>query len=192
RQSRQASKNNLHCIVITPLILITMKTILVFVFSTLCLFQAGAQGGGFAPTNLGGPAMKYQGLRDTDLVPDAALREKGLKEWRLKRDTTLAAAKKLLEERNYTAVNQLLFPYDYLEPEDALFYEYLGKSYFYAGLHQPALDCFIISNEQKKQPDLLFLIGQCHEKMGNEKEAMNCYTTGAKEGNTACKAKLGE
>jgi hypothetical protein len=153
------------------------------------LQQTHAQGGGFAPTNLGGPAMKYQGLRDTDQVPDVALREKGLKEWRLKRDTTLAKAKKLLEEKNFTAVNQLLFPYDYLEPDDALFYEYLGKSYFYAGLHQP-LDCFVISNDQKKQTELLFFIGQCHEKMGNEKEATKFYKKGAKEGNADCKAKL--
>jgi tetratricopeptide (TPR) repeat protein len=169
-----------------------MKKTLVFVLLTLFLQQADAQGGGFTPTNLGAPAMKYQGLRDTDLVPDAALREKGLKEWRLKRDTTLATAKKLLDEKNYTAVNQLLFPYDYLEPEDALFYEYLGKSYFYAGLHQPALDCFVISNYKKKQTDLLFFIGQCHEKMGNEKEATRFYKKGAKEGNADCKNKLNE
>jgi tetratricopeptide (TPR) repeat protein len=169
-----------------------MKKILVVILLTFCLQQTHAQAGGFAPTNLGGPAMKYQGLRDTDLVPDAAQREKGLKEWRLKRDTTLAKAKKLLDEKNYTAVNQLLFPYDYLEPEDAVFYEYLGKSYFYAGLHQPALDCFVISNDQKKQAELLFFIGQCHEKMGNEKEATKFYKKGAKEGNAECKAKLGE
>lgn len=167
------------------------KTFVLFVL-TLFLQQTHAQGGGFAPTNLGGPAMKYQGLRDTDLVPDAALREQGLKGWRLKRDTTLAKAKKLLEEKNFTAVNQLLFPYDYLEPDDALFYEYLGKSYFYAGLHQPALDCFVISNDQKKQTELLFFIGQCHEKMGNEKEATKVYKKGAKEGNADCKAKLTE
>ena len=136
--------------------------------------------------------MKYQGLRDTDLVPDAAQREKGLKEWTNKRDTTLAKAKKLIDEKNYTAVNQLLFPYDHQEPEDADFYEYLGKSYFYAGLHQPALDCFVISNDQKKQTELLFFIGQCHEKMGNEKEAMKFYKKGAKEGSVECKAKLAE
>ena len=176
--------------VITPLILITMKTVMVFVFAFTLLRQAAAQG--FTPTNLGGPAMKYQGLRDTDLVPDAELREKGLKEWRAKRDTTLEKAKKLLEEKNYVAVNQLLFPYDYLEPEDPLFYEYLGKSYFYSGLHQPALDCFMISYEQKKQTDLLFFIGQCHEKTGNEKEATKYYKKGAKEGNAACKAQLEE
>lgn len=169
-----------------------MKKILVVILLTFCLQQTHAQAGGFAPTNLGGPAMKYQGLRDTDLVPDVAQRDKGLKEWRLKRDTTLAKAKKLLDEKNYTAVNQLLFPYDYLEPEDAVFYEYLGKSYFYAGLHQPALDCFVISNDQKKQAELLFFIGQCHEKMGNEKEATKFYKKGAKEGNAECKAKLGE
>jgi tetratricopeptide (TPR) repeat protein len=169
-----------------------MKKTLVVVLLTLCLHQTYAQGGGFAPTNLGGPAMKYQGLRDTDLVPDAAQREKGLKEWTNKRDTTLAKAKKLLDEKNYTAVNQLLFPYDHLEPEDAVFYDYLGKSYFYAGLHQPALDCFVISNDQKKQTELLFFIGQCHEKMGNEKEAMKFYKKGAKEGSVECKAKLAE
>ncbi|MBM3914667.1 MAG: hypothetical protein FJ348_01320 [Sphingomonadales bacterium] len=169
-----------------------MKKTFVLFLLTLFLQQTHAQGGGFAPTNLGGPAMKYQGLRDTDQVPDVALREQGLKEWRLKRDTTLAKAKKLLEEKNFTAVNQLLFPYDYLEPDDALFYEYLGKSYFYAGLHQPALDCFVISNDQKKQTELLFFIGQCHEKMGNEKEATKVYKKGAKEGNADCKAKLTE
>lgn len=169
-----------------------MKKTFVLFLLTLFLQQTHAQGGGFAPTNLGGPAMKYQGLRDTDQVPDVALREQGIKEWRLKRDTTLAKAKKLLEEKNFTAVNQLLFPYDYLEPDDALFYEYLGKSYFYAGLHQPALDCFVISNDQKKQTELLFFIGQCHEKMGNEKEATKFYKKGAKEGNADCKAKLTE
>lgn len=169
-----------------------MKKTFVLFLLTLFLQQTHAQGGGFAPTNLGGPAMKYQGLRDTDQVPDVALREQGLKEWRLKRDTTLAKAKKLLEEKNFTAVNQILFPYDYLEPDDALFYEYLGKSYFYAGLHQPALDCFVISNDQKKQTELLFFIGQCHEKMGNEKEATKFYKKGAKEGNADCKAKLTE
>ena len=168
-----------------------MKKTLVFVLLTICIQQTYAQGG-FTPTNLGGPVMKYQGLRDTDLVPDPAGREKGLKEWRMKRDTTLAKAKKLLEEKNYTAVNQLLFPYDYLEPDDALFYEYLGKSYFYSGLHQPALDCFVISNDQKKQTELLFFIGQCHEKMGNEKEAIRFYKKGAKEGNAECKARLTE
>lgn len=169
-----------------------MKKTFVLFLLTLFLQQTHAQGGGFAPTNLGGPAMKYQGLRDTDQVPDVALREQGIKEWRLKRDTTLAKAKKLLEEKNFTAVNQLLFPYDYLEPDDALFYEYLGKSYFYAGLHQPALDCFVISNDQKKQTELLFFIGQCHEKLGNEKEATKFYKKGAKEGNADCKAKLTE
>lgn len=153
------------------------------------LQQGYAQGGGFAP-NLPQPAMKYQGLRDTDVSPDVALRERGVKEWRAKRDTTLAKAKKLLEEKNYVAVNQLLFPYDYLEPEDAVFYDYLGKSYFYSGLHQPALDCLLISYEQKKQIELLYLIGQCHEKLGNEKEAIKIYKRGAKEGNADCKSKL--
>ena len=169
-----------------------MKRILVFLAATLLLHKINAQSSSFAPTNLGGPAMKYQGLRDTDVVPDAALREKGLKEWRTKRDTTLTRAKRLLEEKNYVAVNQLLFPYDYLEPEDAVFYDYLGKSYFYSGLYQPALDCLLISYEQKKQTELLYLIGQCHERLGNEKEAIKAYKRGAKEGNAACKAKLEE
>lgn len=166
-----------------------MKWLLLSAVFLICCQRTLAQQN-FAPTNLGGPAMKYQGLRDTDQSPNAELREKGLKEWRAKRDTTLVKAKKLLDEKNYVAVNQLLFPYDYLEPEDALFYEYLGKSYFYSGLHQVSLDCFLISYEQKKQTELLYLIGQCHEKLGNEKEATKFYKKGAKEGDAACKAKL--
>ncbi len=169
-----------------------MKKTLLAGFWILFLLKAGAQAGsqGFAPTNLGGPAMKYQGLKDTDPAADVAAREKGLKEWRTKRDTTLALAKKMLAEKNYVGVNQLLFPYDYLQPEDAVFYDYLGKSYFFSGLYQPALDCFVISYDQKKQTDLLFYIGQCHEKTGNEKEATKFYKKGAKEGSAECKAKL--
>ncbi|NCW88894.1 MAG: hypothetical protein EBV71_08445 [Chitinophagia bacterium] len=140
--------------------------------------------------NLSQPVMKYQALRDTDKDPNAALREEGLKDWQKKKDTILAKAKKLLEEKDYAAVNQLLFPFDYLEPEDALFYEYLGKSYYYSGLYQPALDCFRISFEQKKNNDLLFFIGHSLEKTGNEKEALKYYKKGAKEGIAACQAKL--
>lgn len=140
--------------------------------------------------NLSQPVMKYQALRDTDKDPNALLREEGLKVWQLKRDTILVKAKKLLEEKDYTAVNQLLFPFDYLEPEDALFYEYLGKSYYYSGLYQPALDCFKLSFEQKKNNDLLFFIGHALEKTGNEKEALKYYKKGAKEGIAACQAKL--
>lgn len=169
--------------------MVSIRLLLLSAVCLLCSQRTSAQQA-FAPTNLGGPAMKYQGLRDTDQVPNAELREKGLKEWRAKRDTTLAKAKKLLEEKNYVAVNQLLFPYDYLEPEDAVFYDYLGKSYFHSGLYQVALDCFLISYEQKKQSELLFFIGQCHEKMGNEKEANRFYKKGAKEGDPACKTKL--
>jgi tetratricopeptide (TPR) repeat protein len=158
--------------------MVSIRLLLLSAVCLLCSQRTFAQQA-FAPTNIGGPAMKYQGLRDTDLVPNAELREKGLKEWRAKRDTTLAKAKKLLEEKNYVAVNQLLFPYDYL-----------GKSYFHSGLYQVALDCFLISYEQKKQSELLFFIGQCHEKMGNEKEANRFYKKGAKEGDPACKTKL--
>jgi tetratricopeptide (TPR) repeat protein len=140
--------------------------------------------------NLSQPVMKYQALRDTDKDPNATLREEGLKDWQKKKDTILAKAKKLLEEKDYAAVNQLLFPFDYLEPEDALFYEYLGKSYYYSGLYQPALDCFKISFEQKKNNDLLFFIGHSLEKTGNEKEALKYYKKGAKEGIAACQAKL--
>ena len=140
--------------------------------------------------NLSQPVMKYQALRDTDKDPNAALREEGLKDWQKKKDTILAKAKKLLEEKDYAAVNQLLYPYDYLEPEDALFYEYLGKSYYYSGLYQPALDCFKISFEQKKNNNLLFFIGHALEKTGNEKEALKYYKKGAREGIAACQAKL--
>lgn len=140
--------------------------------------------------NLSQPVMKYQALRDTDKDPNAALREEGLKDWQKKKDTILAKAQKLLEEKDYAAVNQLLFPFDYLDPEDALFYEYLGKSYYYSGLYQPALDCFKISFEQKKNNDLLFFIGHSLEKTGNEKEALKYYKKGAKEGIAACQAKL--
>ena len=127
---------------------------------------------------------------DTDKDPNAALREEGLKAWKQKRDTVLEKAKKLLEDKDYTGLNQLLFPFDYLEPEDALFYEYLGKSYYYSGLYQPALDCFKISFEVKKNNDLLFFIGHSLEKTGNEKEALKYYKKGAKEGIAACQAKL--
>lgn len=143
-------------------------------------------------SNLPQPVMKYQALRDTDKDPNVALREEGLKAWQQKKDTILNKAKKLLDQKDYTGVNQLLFPFDYLEPEDARFYEYLGKSYYYSGLYQPALDCFKISFEQKKNNELLFFIGHSLEKTGNEKEAIKYYKKGAKEGIAACQAKLGE
>jgi tetratricopeptide (TPR) repeat protein len=143
-------------------------------------------------SNLPQPVMKYQALRDTDKDPNVVLREEGLKTWQQKRDTILNKAKKLLDEKDYTGVNQLLFPFDFLEPEDARFYEYLGKSYYYSGLYQPALDCFKISFEQKKNNELLFFIGHSLEKTGNEKEAIKYYKKGAKEGIAACQAKLGE
>lgn len=163
---------------------------LLFFFLVTLVHQSWSQSQGFTPTNLGGPAMKYQGLRDTDASPNAELREKGLKDWKAKRDTILEKARKLLEEKNFVAVNQLLFPFDYLEPEDATFYEYLGKSYFHSGLYQPALDCFLISYELKKKTELLFYLGQSFEKTGNEKEAIKYYKKGAKEGSPECKAKL--
>jgi len=142
--------------------------------------------------NLTQGVMKYQALRDTEIDPNAALREQGLKDWKQKRDTIIAKAKKLLELKDYTGVNQLLFPYDYLEPDDAVFYEYLGKSYYYAGLFKPALDCFKLSYEQKKNSELLFFLGHSCEKTGNEKEALKMYKKGAKEGVAACRAKLAE
>ena len=142
--------------------------------------------------NLTQGVMKYQALRDTEIDPNAALREQGMKDWKQKRDTILAKAKKLLDQKDYTGVNQLLFPYDYLEPDDATFYDYLGKSYYYAGLFQPALDCFKLSYEQKKNSELLFFIGHSYEKTGNEKEALKMYKKGAKEGVAACQAKLAE
>jgi uncharacterized protein HemY len=142
--------------------------------------------------NLTQGVMKYQALRDTEIDPNAALREQGMKDWKQKRDTILAKAKKLLDQKDYTGVNQLLFPYDYLEPDDATFYDYLGKSYYYAGLFQPALDCFKLSYEQKKSNELLFFIGHSYEKTGNEKEALKMYKKGAKEGVAACQAKLAE
>lgn len=160
---------------------------------TIILFITAGPLGLFAQEfkpNLSQPVMKYQALKDTDKDPNAEIREEGLKTWRLKRDTILVKAKKLLEEKDYTGLNQLLFPFDYLEPEDALFYEYLGKSYYYSGLYQPALDCFKISYEVKKNNDLLFFIGHSLEKTGNEKEALKYYKKGAKEGIAACQAKL--
>jgi uncharacterized protein HemY len=160
---------------------------LLFFFSITAFAQ-----GEFRPAQLGAPPMKYQALRDTDVDSFAVLREKGLKEWKLKKDTVLTKAKALLEQKDYTGVNQLLFPYDYLEPDEPQFYEYLGKSYYYAGLFQPAHDCFQLSYERKKNVDLLFFIGHSLEKLGNEKEAKKVYKKGAKEGNAACQEKLAE
>lgn len=164
--------------------------ILVLCFIAL-LTNSFVWGQEFKP-NLTQGVMKYQALRDTEIDPNAALREQGMKDWKQKRDTILAKAKKLLDQKDYTGVNQLLFPYDYLEPDDATFYDYLGKSYYYAGLFQPALDCFKLSYEQKKNSELLFFIGHSYEKTGNEKEALKMYKKGAKEGVAACQAKLAE
>ncbi|MBM3413906.1 MAG: hypothetical protein FJY16_03090 [Bacteroidetes bacterium] len=167
------------------------KGLLFFTLSFLFLIQANVFGQDFKP-NLTQGVMKYQALRDTEIDPNAALREQGLKEWKQKRDTILVKAKRLLEQKDYTGVNQLLFPFDYLEPEEASFYEYLGKSYYYSGLFQPALDCFKLSYEQKKNSELLFFLGHSYEKLGNEKEALKMYKKGAKEGIAACQAKIVE
>jgi uncharacterized protein HemY len=168
-----------------------MKNLFSLVLALLIINKVFGQGD-FRPAQLGAPPMKYQALRDTDKDPNAELRENGLKEWKLKKDTVLAKAKKFLEQKDYTAVNQLLYPFDYLEPEEPLFYEYLGKSYYYSGLNQPALDCFQLSYERKKNIDLLFFIGHSLERLGNEREAKKYYKKGAKEGSAACQAKLEE
>lgn len=168
-----------------------MKNLFSFVLALLIINKGFGQGD-FRPAQLGAPPMKYQALRDTDKDPNAELRENGLKEWKLKKDTVLAKAKKLLEQKDYTGVNQLLYPFDYLEPDEPQFYEYLGKSYYHAGLYQPALDCFQLSYERKKNTELLFFIGHSLERLGNEKEAMKFYKRGAKEGNAACREKLEE
>jgi uncharacterized protein HemY len=168
------------------------KALPILVLCFIALITTSAVWGQEFKPNLTQGVMKYQALRDTEIDPNAALREQGMKDWKQKRDTILAKAKKLLDQKDYTGVNQLLFPYDYLEPEDATFYDYLGKSYYYAGLFQPALDCFKISYEQKKNSELLFFIGHSYEKTGNEKEALKMYKKGAKEGVAACLAKLAE
>ena len=168
-----------------------MKHLLVPVFILVSTTTSIAQGD-FRPAQLGTPPMKYQALRDTDTDPNTELREKGLKEWKLKKDTVLAKAKKLLEQKDYTSVNQLLYPYDYLEPDEPQFYEYLGKSYYYSGLYKPALDCFQLSYERKKNTELLFYIGHSFERLGDEREAKKFYKKGAKEGNVACQEKLKE
>ena len=168
------------------------KALPILVLCFITLITASAVWGQEFKPNLTQGVMKYQALRDTEIDPNAALREQGMKDWKQKRDTILAKAKKLLDQKDYTGVNQLLFPYDYLEPDDATFYDYLGKSYYYAGLFQPALDCFKLSYEQKKNSELLFFIGHSYEKTGNEKEALKMYKKGAKEGVAACQAKLAE
>jgi len=168
------------------------KALLVLMLCFIALLTNSFVWGQEFKPNLTQGVMKYQALRDTEIDPNAALREQGLKDWKQKRDTIIAKAKKLLELKDYTGVNQLLFPYDYLEPDDAVFYEYLGKSYYYAGLFQPALDCFKLSYEQKKNSELLFFLGHSYEKTGNEKEALKMYKKGAKEGVAACQAKLAE
>lgn len=168
-----------------------MRFLLSFLLILLIVITGFAQGN-FRPAQLGAPPMKYQALRDTDKDPNAELRENGLKEWKQKKDTILPKAKKLLEQKDYTAVNQLLYPFDYVEPEEPQFYEYLGKSYYHSGLYQPALDCFQLSYERKKNSELLFFIGHSYERLGNEREAKKFYKKGAKEGNASCKEKLVE
>lgn len=168
------------------------KALPISVLCFVALITTSAVWGQEFKPNLTQGVMKYQALRDTEIDPNAALREQGLKDWKQKRDTILAKAKRLLDQKDYTGVNQLLFPYDYLEPDDATLYDYLGKSYYYAGLFQPALDCFKLSYEQKKNSELLFFIGHSYEKTGNEKEALKMYKKGAKEGVAACQAKLAE
>lgn len=168
-----------------------MKYLFSLLAISLTAFTGFAQGD-FRPAQMGAPPMKYQALRDTDKDPNAELRESGLKEWKLKKDTVLAKAKKLLEQKDYTAVNQLLYPFDYLEPDEPRFYEYLGKSYYHSGLYKPALDCFQLSYERKKNTELLFFIGHSLERLGEEREAKKFYKKGAKEGNADCQAKLSE
>lgn len=165
---------------------------LFFLLAVILIVFTGSAQGDFRPAQMGAPPMKYQALRDTDKDPNAELRESGLKEWKLKKDTVLAKAKKLLAQKDYTAVNQLLYPFDYLEPDEPQFYEYLGKSYYYSGLYKPALDCFQLSYERKKNTELLFFIGHSFERLGDEREAKKFYKKGAKEGNADCQAKLNE
>ena len=169
-----------------------MKKIILFLVFFVATTTVFAQGE-FAPMGMSTRSMmKYQGLKDTDKDPNSALIEQGQKEWKLKKDSILAKAKKLLEQKDYVALNQLLYPFDYLEPDEAPFYEYLGKSYFYSGLYQPALDCFQLSYERKKNTELLYFIGASFEKLGDDKEAKKFYKKGAKEGNASCQAKLAE
>lgn len=169
-----------------------MKKLTLLIIISITTTTVFAQGS-FTPMGMGTRnMMKYQLLKDTDVDAFAALREKGLKEWKLIKDSVLTKAKKLLEQKDYVALNQLLYPYDYLEPDEAPFYEYLGKGYFYSGLYQPALDCLQLSYERKKNIELLYFIGESFEKLGNEKEAKRFFKKGAKEGNAACLAKIAE
>jgi hypothetical protein len=92
------------------------KGLLVLALYFLFLIPGAVRGQEFKP-NLTQGVMKYQALRDTEIDPNAALREQGLKDWKQKRDTILVKAKKLLDQKDYTGVNQLLFPYDYLGQE---------------------------------------------------------------------------
>ena len=83
-----------------------MKNLLLFALAlTLQIFSASAQGS-FAPTNLGGPAMKYEGLKDTDPdINDPAMKariEKARKAWVLGKDTVLAQAKNLFDKKYYS------------------------------------------------------------------------------------------
>ena len=167
-----------------------MKNLLLFALAlTLQIFSASAQGS-FAPTNLGGPAMKYEGLKDTDPdINDPAMKariEKARKAWALGKDTVLAQAKNLFDKKYYKEVIQLLFPYDFFEPGEGLFYEYFGKAYFELGYYSPALDCLKISFEQKKNNDLYYFMGYCNERLGDDKEAKRLFKKGAKEGDARC------
>jgi tetratricopeptide (TPR) repeat protein len=144
----------------------------------------------FAPSNVNGPVMKYEGLKDTDpSKDDPAMRariEKGRKDWVLGKDTVLLQAKNLFDKKYYKEVIQLLFPYDYFEPGEGLFYEYFGRAYFELGYYSPALDCLKISFDQKKNNSLLYYMGYCNERLGDDKEAKRLYKKGAKEGDVRC------
>lgn len=132
------------------------KALPILVLCFIALITTSVVWGQEFKPNLTQGVMKYQALRDTEIDPNAALREQGMKDWKQKRDTILAKAKKLLDQKDYTGVNQLLFPYDYLEPDDATFYDYLGKSYYYAAcssLHWIVLN-FLRTKE--KQRALIF------------------------------------
>ena len=163
------------------------KSFLLISILFVVLNQVSGQGS-FQPTNLGGPAMKYEGLKDTDKDnPEMTAKiEKGRKEWEKIGDTVLANAKKLLDQQYYKEVIQLLFPYDYFEPTGGRFYEYFGKAYFSLGYYAAALDCMKISFDQKKNNELLYPMGYCNERIGDTKEAKRLYKRGAKEGDAKC------
>ena len=163
------------------------KSFLVFSIVFIACVSASAQSN-FQPLNLGGPAMKYESLKDTDKDnPEMAAKiEKGKKEWEKIGDSVLANAKKLIDQQYYKEVIQLLYPYDYFEPTGGRFYEYFGKAYFSLGYYAAALDCLKISFDQKKNTELLYPMGYCNERIGDIKEAKRLYKRGAKEGDAKC------